>query len=462
MSPPGPVTLSRLHGFSQAAPPGNFIITDMAASGQWKEWKGSWGLPFIWTALPDFGGNLYQHGDLAEINQIPFAAPPLTPGPPSYDPATQVVGVGYTPEGLDQNPAYYELLQEAAFKSSPEPDLTAWLVKRAHRRYGLATRSKSGSPAAATNPDVTAAWTALRNAGYANDGPVHDPTGVANMPARDPPAWMGFAGTTPKPAVCLDWKAWGHLTTFGAALTTAGSGGGGGGEGGGGALPATFTYDLVDVGREALSQLTIPISQNFSRLLNAKPLSAARIQTVGALYVELLVDLDSLLATDAAFLLGSWLASARRLGGNATDCTHTVLGEKLSKCADFMEWNARVQLTTWHPVTSPTHPQPSPEGNKGGSWPGAINDYAKKQWAGLTADYYAARVAQYAEQGVADAKAGHPFDLAAMTSRQAKLAYDWQTAFGEASPYPTEPVGDPVTVSEALRLKYARYFASCV
>ena len=52
----------------------------------------------------------------------------------TFNPATQAVGVGYTPEGLDQNPAYYELLQEAAFKAAPEPDLTAWLVKRAHRR----------------------------------------------------------------------------------------------------------------------------------------------------------------------------------------------------------------------------------------------------------------------------------------------------------------------------------------
>ena len=46
-------------------------------------------------------------------------APPLSPAPPSYDPATQAVGVGYTPEGLDQNPTYYELLQEAAFKAAP-------------------------------------------------------------------------------------------------------------------------------------------------------------------------------------------------------------------------------------------------------------------------------------------------------------------------------------------------------
>ena len=74
-------------------------------AGQWKEWHGSWGIPFIWTANHVFGGNLGIKGNLTEINQIPFAAPPIAPVPVGYNPATQAVGVGYTPEGLDQNPA---------------------------------------------------------------------------------------------------------------------------------------------------------------------------------------------------------------------------------------------------------------------------------------------------------------------------------------------------------------------
>ena len=52
-----------------------------------------------------------------------------------------------------------------------------------------------------------------------------------------------------------------------------------------------------------------------------------------------------------------------------------------------------------------------------------------------------------------------PFDAAAMAVRQAKLAYDWQTSWGNK--YPTEPVGEPVAPSRALYAKYARFFASC-
>lgn len=260
----------------------------------------------------------------------------------------QAVGVGYTPEGLDQNPAFYELLQEAAFKAAPETDVTAWLVRRAHRRYGL----NSG------DVDVTQAWAELAASGYANDAPVDDTTNVGKvLPQATLPAWMGFesgGGTRPKPALCKEWSAWSSLISAAARVPRP--------------LPQTFTYDLVDVGREVLSQLTIPLSRNFSSALGLlhtatqgadakRPdtgLSAARIKETGDLYVQTLNDLDTLLATDSAFLLGTWLESARKLGGNSTDCTDTVLADKLSRCDDFMEWNARAQITTWHPTGKKT------------------------------------------------------------------------------------------------------------
>ena len=53
-----------------------------------------------------------------------------------------------------------ELLQEAAFKAAPEPNLTDWLVRRAHRRYGLL---------GGHNADVAGAWAALGASGYAID-----------------------------------------------------------------------------------------------------------------------------------------------------------------------------------------------------------------------------------------------------------------------------------------------------
>jgi hypothetical protein len=115
---------------------GNFIVTDMdkTGAGQWEKWSGDWGLPFVWTSLHVFGGNMafaanqiksppeilieqvwildypclcsqFQQqtverslwllwqgikGNLSEINAIPFEAPPLAPTRPGYDPKTQV------------------------------------------------------------------------------------------------------------------------------------------------------------------------------------------------------------------------------------------------------------------------------------------------------------------------------------------------------------------------------------
>lgn len=127
--------------------------------------------------------------------------------------------------------------------------------------------------------------------------------------------------------------------------------------------------------------------------------------------------------------------------------------------SDYMEWNARCQLTTWHPTDSPTRPTAPGEGRGVPSWPGPINDYARKQWAGLVGGYYAPRVEQFMAQGLADANAKRNFNTTAVVQRQAKLAYDWQTDFGNIGL--THPVGDPASVSTKLRAKYAIYFASC-
>ena len=430
MSPPSPTTLSRLHGFSTAAPPGQFILLDMdqQGRGQWKTWQGRWGIPFIWTALPDFGGNMGMKGNISEINAIPFGAPPLSPSPfPQGSPATQAIGVGYTPEGLDQNTAYYELLQEAAFKGAPEPDVTEWLVRRAHRRYGLQSRH---------NADVAAAWAALGKSGYALDAPVHDGTGVGLMPARGFPDWQGFdTRGAPRPALCLEWEAWTRLLAAASQVADP--------------KPETYTYDLVDAAREVMSQLTIPASLAFHNALKGSRLQPQHLRETAAAYQGVLTDLDKLLATDAAFLLGPWLEMARRLGTGANDCNSTAVGDL--DCRDFMEWNARAQLTTWHPVrpweltltASNTGP----------------NDYARKQWAGLISSYYVPRVGTYLDQGLLDAEAGRALDAQALDRKLAAMALKWQTDFGNVGAL--RPVGDAVRVAQEMHTKYAHRFATC-
>jgi alpha-N-acetylglucosaminidase len=257
-------------------------------------------------------------------------------------------------------------------------------------------------------------------------------------------SWTGFGKDkkTPTAGMCMEWKAWNSLLAAAPAVKSANA-----------ATPAsqkfgdypkTFTYDLVDIGREVLAQLTIPVALNFSAAIESGTLHAGRVNRTGALYGDLLRDLDKLLATDTAFMLGPWLASARKLGGDATDCTDTVVGNL--KCDDFMEWNARCQVTTWQP-TKKEGPLGSPA------------DYARKHWSGLVSDYYAARVDLHTKQALANAAEGKPFNKGAMQPKLVKLAYEWQTAFG--SSYPVEPESDPVTVSAVLTAKWGGFFAAC-
>ena len=247
---------------------------------------------------------------------------------------------------------------------------------------------------------------------------------------------------TPTAEMCLEWAAWGSLNAAAPAVAAATAGGGEG-------LPEPFVYDLVNTAREVLAQLSTPMLLNFSSSFNS---SAARIDETATLFTELLRDLERLLATDPAFMLGPWLASARRLAGNATDCIDTQIAGDIGDCADFMEWNARAQLTTWYPVIGSAS-APIVQQN------GRDHDYARKQWSGLIQDVFIPRTELYRKQALSDAAASSAFNGTAALESYARLSFAWQTSY--PSKYPTQPQGDPVTVSAELWRKYSSFFSSC-
>lgn len=299
--------------------------------------------------------------------------------------STEAVGLGYTPEGLDQNPVYFEILQEAAFRSQPIFNLSEWIIHRAHRRYGLfvtdekvSTRTLRKSVSLqisqnytnsehkehvrvshglkfVENENVTAAWIELLKSGYAYDESVLDETGVGIFPGKD----LSFFARnlrTPSEKLCNEFAAWGHLIDAGSTIRKVLYQKWSKNRIVDRPLPEPYVYDLINIGREVLAQLSTPMSVNFSRAILAKtPLDIGLLNHTGGLYIELLNDLDSLLIADQAFLLGSWLAKARALVSqdhNISDCHDTIIGDL--DCADFMEWNARSQITSWYPTTSAT------------------------------------------------------------------------------------------------------------
>ena len=63
-----------------------------------------------------------------------------------------IVGTGATPEGIDQNPAYYEYTFDTAWNPTAQP-LDGWFASYASRRYGNTA-----------NADAAAAWKILSTA----------------------------------------------------------------------------------------------------------------------------------------------------------------------------------------------------------------------------------------------------------------------------------------------------------
>jgi alpha-N-acetylglucosaminidase len=273
------------------------------------------GAPFVWTTLHDFGGTDGLKGDLARVNNLPFTGlAPLG--------NTTVMGTGMTPEGIDQNPVYYEYVTKNNMRPGQVTDITGEIVLRSHRRYGLTQ----------PNAAVTQAWSLLVNSSYAQDLSVQDGTGVPHFPGGG--SQFESDRHTPTPRLCLVWQAWGQLLAAAPAVDPS---------------LETFRYDLVNTGRELLAQLSTPVSQNFSDAIKAPTLDPARVTQTGQLYIDLLADIDQLVATDSAFLLGPYIEAARAWGASSNDCFVDSPANPIA-CPDFYEYNARTQLTTWIPT----------------------------------------------------------------------------------------------------------------
>jgi alpha-N-acetylglucosaminidase len=179
---------------------------------------------------------------------------------------------------------------------------------------------------------------------------------------------------------------------------------------------SSYRFDLIDLSREALADLFEQKLLVFKTAFNTG--NKAAVGSAGEDLLGLIDDYDRLLSTDTNFMLGTWIDWARQWG--ATDA------EK-----DWLEFNARNQITLWCPT-------------------GQINDYAKKDWGGLVRNYYKKRWDLCIEQ----AKAQAPDWDKRLYSRS---VMPMQLNFSQApfaDHYPVQPEGDAVDVALELFTKY--------
>ncbi|KAF7708085.1 alpha-N-acetylglucosaminidase [Silurus meridionalis] len=183
----------------------------------------------------------------------------------------------------------------------------------------------------------------------------------------------------------------------------------------------TFRYDLADVTRQAVQLLTTEFYKDIRDAYQARKLQDL-LTAGGVLVYDLLPELDRLLSSDAHFLLGAWLERARSMGADERE-------------AEMYELNARNQITLW-----------GPDGN--------ILDYASKEWAGLTDDYYAQRWRLFVSTLVDCVAQGQPFKQDVFNEASFQNEKDFVY---NGKRYPSKPSGDTREIAGRIFLKYYPY-----
>lgn len=68
----------------------------------WSRFESYYGKPFVWCLLNNFGGQRGVYANLSGITQGPLAA--------LANPQSTMVGMGLTPEAIEQNPVMFDLM----------------------------------------------------------------------------------------------------------------------------------------------------------------------------------------------------------------------------------------------------------------------------------------------------------------------------------------------------------------
>ncbi|KAG2668722.1 hypothetical protein I3760_14G004400 [Carya illinoinensis] len=374
-----------------SVPFGKMIVLDLFADFKpiWKYSSQFYDTPYVWCMLHNFGGNLEMYGNLDVISSGPIDA--------RVTKNSTMVGVGMCMEGIEHNPVVYELMSEMAFRGE-KVQVLDWLKSYSRRRYGKAVH------------EVEAAWEILYRTVYnCTDGiEDHNTDFIVKFPDLDPSnrssalpqAHLWYSTQKVINALRLFLNAGNHL---------AGS--------------ATYRYDLVDLTRQVLSKLANQVYSDAITAFQQKDAKALNLHIQK--FIQLIKDVDVLLASDDKFLLGTWLQSANMLAKN-----HHELRQ--------YEWNARTQVTMWFDDTRTKQSK--------------LFDYANKFWSGLLEGYYLPRASTYFQYLMKSLQENESFKLEEWRKEWISFSNKWQAGM---EPYPVKAKGDAIAISKAL---YEEYF----
>jgi alpha-N-acetylglucosaminidase len=122
-----------------------------------------------------------------------------------------------------------------------------------------------------------------------------------------------------------------------------------------------YLYDLADFTRQVLCDAGNVIHPKILEAFENKDLE--KVSELSDVMLQLFDGKEEVLSTRNEFLLGPWLADARKWGTTKEE-------------SDLAEWNSRMIITLW---TEPA------------SEAGVLRDYANRSWSGLVRDFYKPR-----------------------------------------------------------------------
>ncbi|MEO5916323.1 MAG: alpha-N-acetylglucosaminidase [Luteolibacter sp.] len=353
----------------------------------WKKAKAYDGTPWAWCFLFNFGGNLALEGNPVKL-AADFGSALTDPG------RGKLEGTALVPEGSQTNPMMYELMTEMSMRGAPA-DVPAWVNQYLHARYG------------ARDPSAEAAWKQILATAYSTppaEGPVNSV--LTARPRLD----AGLRGRTWSPGSKTGYdnrelaKAWKLLLNAAPAL---------GGK-------DTYRYDLADVSRQTLTNHSRAIFEQILKAVADKDpvaFSHGKESLLG-----IITDLEELCASRPDWLMGSWVADARKWGRTP---------EEIS----YMDEVSRVILTSWV-----ANPQTD------------LADYANREWSGLLGEYYFPRWKMFLD-GVGEAlESGRDFDQKAFEKKRGEMEVKWIRS-GKLT-MPERASGDTVGISRKLLQKY--------
>lgn len=370
-----------------ALEPGTLIVLDLFSDARkkWHQWDGYKQTTtgnrheFVFCVLNNFGGRTGMHGRLERTMKDFYEAQARYPH--------TMKGVGTTMEGIENNPVVYEMAYELAWRPT-EVKADEWIGEYARYRYGK------------TNAEAAQAWQLLLNSLY-------------NCPTNQDGVTESVVCARPSLSV-KSVSTWSTATIYyntdevkdaaklllSQADVLAGP---------------NYIYDLVDVTRQTLADRAYGLLQEINTAHQSGETLVRNI--LMDRFLEVIADQDKLMNTVPGFMLGKWIGSARNAG--------ITLKEK-----ELYERNARLQVTTWGPLSA---------ANQGG-----LHDYSNREWGGLLKDYYYKRWKTYFDC----IRAGEPAPDAEVFFR---MEYEWANTVTASVPYPESAQGDPVeTVREIL------------